>query len=281
MIYNLHAIYKETVLKLTPEYGEHEANALANILFEDLLCIGKIQRLTDLNKTLPSVDYQLIADSTSRLLKHEPVQQVVGFAEFLGRQFQVTKDTLIPRPETEELVELIIIENRKASPKILDVGTGSGCIAISLQLGIMNSLVTGIDISSNAIEVAKKNASTLFSTARFELLDIIKNSPKGTFDIIVSNPPYIPESDKLDMSPNVLKYEPEVALFVPDSDALLFYRRIAELAKESLTPEGILYFEIHESFGRETKEVLEKIGYQNITIIQDLNGKDRMVKAFK
>lgn len=277
----MHAIYKETVLKLTPEYGEQEANALASILFEDLLGIDKIQRLTDLNKTLPSVDYQLIADSTSRLLKHEPVQQIVGYTEFLGRKFHVTKDTLIPRPETEELVELVIRGNRKASPKILDVGTGSGCIAISLQLGIMNSLVTGIDISSDALEVARKNASTLFSTARFELLDIIKNSPKGTFDIIVSNPPYIPESDKLDMSPNVLKYEPEVALFVPDSDALLFYRRIAELAKESLTPEGMLYFEIHESFGYETKEVLEKIGYQNITIIQDLNGKDRMVKAFK
>ncbi|MEQ8471539.1 MAG: peptide chain release factor N(5)-glutamine methyltransferase [Marinoscillum sp.] len=273
------AIYKETVLQLTPIYGGPEANSITNILFEDLLHIDRIKRLTNTNMQISETQKEILNVAISRLLKNEPIQHIVGYTHFFGRSFQVNQHTLVPRPETEELVNLIIGENKTGKPTILDIGTGTGCIAISLELEIHGSNVTGVDLSEEALQTAKMNAKALGAHANFIQMDILNNAPQLRFDIIVSNPPYIPMSDKKEMHPNVLKYDPGSALFVPDDDPLIFYHRIAELGKISLNKGGKVYLEIHENFGEEIKNLLRENGYENIQVLKDLNGKNRMVSA--
>ena len=261
-------------------YDEREAESIVNILFEDLLNISRIQRLTNSQLELSEEQFRKWLSALEQLKDAVPVQHITGFGEFYGRKFFVNEHTLIPRPETEELIHLIISENQgKSDLQILDIGTGTGCIAVCLALGLTNSDVSAWDISEGALAMASKNADALVAHVHFELKDVLTSDSDQKFDIIVSNPPYIPNQEFDSMHSNVTKYEPGSALFVPDNDPLIFYRKIGELGVKSLNEGGKLYFEIHENFGLETKSLLEQQGYQDIQIHQDLNGKDRMISA--
>ncbi|NVK49148.1 MAG: peptide chain release factor N(5)-glutamine methyltransferase [Cyclobacteriaceae bacterium] len=258
-------------------YESQEAQNLVEWLLEHHLGLRRVDMMHFLNeKDLP----QALLDDFSRLKMGEPIQQIIGKGPFYGREFLVNKHTLIPRNETEELVHLIIKENPQPGLDILDVGTGTGCITITLSLEMKEPRVYATDISAEALEIAEKNAELLHAKVQFLRSDILnENIPLDQLDILVSNPPYIPNQEKSEMHRNVVDYEPKLALFVPDSDPLLFYRKIAEKGKAALKPGGKLYFEIHENFGKEVKNLLLKTGYSEVQIIQDLNGKDRIVKA--
>jgi release factor glutamine methyltransferase len=232
----------------------------------------------------------------SELKTEKPIQYITGEAWFYGLRFEVNENTLIPRPETEELVEWIvesqksIVENLKIQKSnnltILDLGTGSGCIPITLKKEIPNAQVSAIDISEKALEIARKNASDNQVEVNFIHQDIltsqhlnISTSQPLLFDVIVSNPPYVQNLEKQEIKRNVLDYEPHLALFVDDSDALLFYRKIAQLALKSLAPNGKLFFEINQYLGNETVELLEQLGFKNIELRKDFMGNDRMICA--
>ncbi len=217
-----------------------------------------------------------------RLRKNEPIQYIRGVASFLGRPFQVAPGVLIPRPETAELVELIISENKNRFIRILDVGTGSGCIAVSLSLEGYKDVVAW-DISDDALAIARTNNEVLGANVLFEKKDVFADQSIGSakFDIIVSNPPYVTEAEREEMELNVLDWEPELALFVSDNDPLCFYRCIAILGRELLTGEGQLYFEINRAYGVETVSMLTDLGYRNPRIIKDISGNDRIVTAYK
>ncbi|WP_421892823.1 peptide chain release factor N(5)-glutamine methyltransferase [Marinoscillum sp.] len=280
MNHKVSAIYKESVLLLTPIYGEREAESILNLLFEDHLGITRIHRLTNPEKELSESNVEKLQTAMPQLLKNVPVQHIIGFAYFMDRKYLVNKHTLIPRPETEELAGLILDENdHEKALDMLDIGTGTGCIAISLALGFSQAKVTGWDISERAVEIARQNSQALGTSVIFEVQDVLREVPSKKYDLIVSNPPYIPETDRADMHENVVGFEPEGALFVPNDDPLIFYRRIANLGSTHLNPGGKLYFEIHEDFGQAMKEMLQEKGYQQVGVFQDLNGKDRMVRA--
>lgn len=214
-----------------------------------------------------------------RLLTHEPIQHIIGEVEFYGFPFHVNSNVLVPRPETEELVDLILNLPPKNDANILDIGTGSGCIPISLKKNLPNTSITGIDVSNAALLVATENAKLNEVDVNFIEKDILNSdlSDIPNQDIIVSNPPYVLESDKLKMSQNVLDFDPHLALFVDDSTPLLFYARITQLATKKLNPNGKLFFEIHENFGSETAQLLLNSGFKDIKVIKDMQGKDRMV----
>lgn len=219
-----------------------------------------------------------------RLLKHEPIQYIRGRANFCGSTYYVAPGVLIPRPETEELVELIVKENNCNKPTILDIGTGSGCIAISLALQIPNSDVTAWDVSDIALEIAEKNSKRLTANVNFELKNVLTFLPEsedGIFDIIVSNPPYITPQEKHEMEKNVLDWEPNLALFVPQDDPLIFYNKIAQLGLKLLHKGGKLYFEINRAYGHETIQMLLDMGYENPIILKDISKNDRIVTANK
>jgi len=215
-----------------------------------------------------------------RLQKNEPIQYIRGIAEFCGRNFKVASSVLIPRPETAELVELIVEENPNAR-RLLDIGTGSGCIAISLDKKLLDAEVEAWDISEEALAIARKNNDALEARVRFLQRDVLTDDWKKipSFDVIVSNPPYVTETEKNEMDANVLDWEPGLALFVPDEDPLRFYNRIARLGSELLLPGGKLYFEINQAYGRETAHILEMNQYRDVRVIRDIFGKDRIVTA--
>jgi release factor glutamine methyltransferase len=211
-----------------------------------------------------------------------PIQYILGTTQFYGLEFNVNENVLIPRPETEELVEWIIISNLKTPKlkklKILDIGTGSGCIAISLAKNIPDAEVSAIDISDKALATAKKNADLNKVAVAFLQKNILEtNDLEQQFDIIVSNPPYVRNLEKAEIKSNVLANEPHLALFVEDNDALIFYRKIAELATKNLSVEGKLFFEINQYLGKETVELLEKMHFKNIELRKDIYGNDRMI----
>ena len=221
----------------------------------------------------------LLADF-ERLKSGEPIQYIFGKAPFYGREFLVTPDTLIPRNETEELVHLIIKENPMPGLKIMDIGTGTGCIPITLALEMKTPEVYGLDISDAALQIAKRNAERLLANVKFEHCDILLQTPStGDLDILVSNPPYVPEWDKQQMHENVVVHEPWIALFVPDGDPMLFYRTIAKKGRQMLKPEGKIYFEIYEHYADKVEKLLVDLGYQSVKILTDLNGKKRMSSA--
>ena len=216
----------------------------------------------------------------SRLCNFEPIQYVQGTSRFLGRTFRVAPGVLIPRPETEELVERMLKEVAPVS-RILDIGTGSGCIAVTLSKELPEAEVTAWDISGEALAIAGDNNHLLQASVLFVQRDVLTYQPvEGEcFDVIVSNPPYVTETEKRDMEPNVLNWEPSRALFVPDSDPLRFYRRIGELGRSMLTAGGRLYFEINRAFGEAVASMLRKQGYTNVRIRKDISGNDRYVIA--
>ena len=230
-----------------------------------------------------------------RLENNEPLQHVLGYCEFYGRKFKSDGRALVPRPETEELVDWIVsnwstANSQQSTVKILDIGTGTGCIALSLAKELTNSMVTALDISEEALSLAKENAKLLeVENVDFIRGDILNIETQNTetqniaslqkYEIIVSNPPYVRECEKVDMEANVLDYDPHSALFVSDEDPLVFYRAIAEFALENLAPNGALYFEINQYLGRETCDLLIGLGYKNVELREDINGNARMVKA--
>jgi len=214
------------------------------------------------------------------LAEHKPIQQIVGYSWFYGHKFSINEEVLIPRPETEELVAWML-KDQTNDKSILDIGTGSGCIPISLAKNSTAS-VTTLDISEGALKIAACNAKRLNVKINFILADILNLdvlNALSTYDVIVSNPPYVLDSDKELMSSNVVDYEPHLALFVPNNDALKYYSKITEIASRVLNPGGILYFEIHELKALEVKHLLKNKGFSSIEIRQDMQGKDRMIKA--
>ncbi|MEN2281661.1 peptide chain release factor N(5)-glutamine methyltransferase [Algoriphagus sp. SE2] len=273
---NYNELVKRWAGELT-QYSPEEAVNLINWLLEYHLGLRKVDMVEAFEENNLS---ESLYQDFERLKTGEPVQYIIGKAPFYGRDFFVDESVLIPRNETEELVHMIIKENPKPGMKILDIGTGSGCIPISLALEMKDSEVYSVDVSEDAIEVALQNAEQLEAKVTFIHLDILKDLPAiSDLDILVSNPPYVPQAEWVDLHSNVRDFEPGLALFVPDHDPLLFYRVIAEKGKLLLKKGGKLYYEIHNNFGPETVDLLEKLGYQDINLVRDLNDKNRMVSA--
>jgi release factor glutamine methyltransferase len=271
--------------QLRSAYDEGEASAIGDWVMESLTGSDKTERMIYKNNPITQDEEEKLRGYAAKLLKHTPVQYVLNESWFCGLKFYVDENVLIPRPETEELVEWVISNCRFPidTLSILDIGTGSGCIPISLKRRLRKARVSALDISEGALTVAKRNAARLGAEVEFIQLDILDPAQWAvlkTSDIIISNPPYIPENNKAAMHPNVLEFEPHNALFVPDQDALLFYKAIIALAKTKLTTEGLLFFEIHEDLGREVTELLSSEGFAS-EIKKDMQGKDRMVMGRK
>lgn len=278
-------------------YDETEAANIASLAIEHITSLTKSGRLVRKNESLPGHQLRQLEHYLQRLKKHEPIQYIMNKAWFYGMELYVDKNVLIPRPETEELVEWIIndakandknvFEKKQAGAdettflKILDVGTGSGCIALSLKKIIPRAEVWGCDSSEEALNVARRNGSALDIRVDFQginFLDEMQQKQLPTVNIIVSNPPYVPEADKEKMNENVLQYEPHVALFVADDDALIFYKALAKFGKKRLYGGGSIYMEIHEDLGKDVLALFKKEGYKNLELRKDMQGKNRMVK---
>jgi release factor glutamine methyltransferase len=258
-------------------YDREEAASLVKWLLEDLANISLAGLLAD--QMLDSTAVKALTLAVKRLSEGTPIQHVLGYSWFMGHRFMVSGDVLIPRQETEELLDLMYNQLHQAPKNVLDIGTGSGIIPICIKKKWPGAIVTGLDISERALAVAKKNAISLQEDINWIQLDILTSRPEGSFDLIVSNPPYVLEKEKVLMHPNVLEHDPELALFVPDHDPLLFYRTIAEHAINLLSDGGHLYFEINEQFGQDIVELLASLGYSQVSMYKDLNGKDRMVRG--
>jgi release factor glutamine methyltransferase len=256
-----------------------EVQAMIRVICEDVFNYDPVDVALRQESELPDFAPQRVAEIIARLQRHEPLQYILGTARFHGHRFKVTPAVLIPRPETEQLVDLIIEENQGSDLRVLDMGTGSGCIAISLARALKFARVDALDVSRDALAVARDNAASLKVKVRFFESDILAPQPAATYDIIVSNPPYITWSERELMERNVKDYEPAQALFVPDNDPLLFYKAIASYAKRSLEKGGRLYLEINQRFGAEVKRLLEDCGFDEVRIIVDSFGKDRFAVA--
>lgn len=264
-------------------YPEGEASQITDWVIEHLTGSKKAERMIYKNAAITEQEEKQLQQYTERLLNREPVQYVLNESWFCGLNLYVDKNVLIPRPETEELVEWIISNCKFPVDelKILDIGTGSGCIPISLKRRIRKAEVWACDISEKALAVAKRNADALGADVNFMQLDILGKEQRNQlpeFDIIVSNPPYVPEKDKAQMQPNVLNYEPPTALFVPDNDPLVFYKAIAVFGKTHLNPKGTIYCEIHENLGSPVEEIFSSSGYTT-ELKKDMQQKDRMIKS--
>jgi release factor glutamine methyltransferase len=271
---------------ITPVYGEDEATAISIVLLEDLLTVSRPDVLSGI-RMVTETEYSLITGSIVRLAKGEPLQYITGKAWFYGEQFMVTPDVLIPRPETEELVELILRSDLcgKAGLTILDIGTGSGCIPVTVKKKLPGAAVAGMDISERALAVAEQNAMLHLADVSWIHMDILDWESKGrdlpAYDIIVSNPPYITTGEQAAMHQNVLEHEPHLALFVPDEEPLLFYEAVSAFASSNQQKGGELYFEINAAYGQEVSQCMEQYGYTGIRVEKDMQGKDRMVSGMR
>ncbi|QHV94716.1 peptide chain release factor N(5)-glutamine methyltransferase [Spirosoma endbachense] len=263
-------------------YPPEEAREMAFMLLDHYFGLRKTDVLTDKplppNRTEP--DWFKILE---RLNRQEPIQHVIGTTIFCGLEFEVSPDVLIPRPETEDLVRLIMhdFSDRNDDVPIVDIGTGSGCIAITLARFLPQSVVTGWDVSDKALTLARHNAQNLNADVTFEIKDILRVQTdfSGKFDCVVSNPPYVTRSEAVDMNRNVLAYEPDLALFVEDNDPLVFYKAVADFCVRHLTKDGACYVEINERFGDDTRQVFADRGFTNIQVYKDIHGKDRSIRA--
>ncbi|HSI90895.1 MAG TPA: peptide chain release factor N(5)-glutamine methyltransferase [Adhaeribacter sp.] len=264
-------------------YEEPEASAIAFAVAGHVLNLSRLELSMQRHDLIPHEAEEKIGKIIQRLLNHEPLQYVLGVAHFMDLELKVTPAVLIPRPETEELVSLIIKENQhRPNLHILDIGTGSGCIPIALAEVLDCANVYGLDISEKALEIAHANALKYSQPVQWINADIFSDKipvKPHSLDIIVSNPPYVLENEKPKMRKNVLDHEPHLALFVPDNDALLYYKRIAEVGQKWLKPGGKLYFEINEQFADPLIEMLRNHGYQSLSVSRDLFGKERFVTA--
>ncbi len=264
---------------LAGAYEPAEVQAMIRIICEDVFNYDQVDVALRQETELPDFAPQRIADIITRLRCHEPLQYIVGSARFHGHRFKVTPAVLIPRPETEQLVDLIADENPASDLRVLDMGTGSGCIAISLARALKFAQVDALDVSQDALAVARENASALKVKVRFFESDMLAPQPPARYDIIVSNPPYVCWSEREAMERNVLDYEPGQALFVPDNDPLLFYKSIVPYAAQSLERGGHLYLEINQRFGNEMRRLLEENGFEEVRIIEDSYGHVRFAAA--
>ena len=261
-------------------YDEREAGSISYHLLEKFFNLEKGDVIAKKPISSENISKPYFTDIFKRVKAMEPVQYITGRAYFYSRIFAVNRSVLIPRPETEELVDLIIRENTAPDLKVLDIGTGSGCIAICLKSELKSPEVFALDINADAIAVAENNAAQNDAPITFMQYDILKDTPsEGNFDIIVSNPPYVRKKESKLMKKNVLNYEPHIALFVPDKDPLLFYKRIITLSKSLLKPRGKLYFEINEAYGQELKNYMTSNEFTEVEIFQDFQGKERMIRG--
>ena len=288
--------YQDLWRQLVNVYDEGEAKAIARMVYEVRYGLTLADLLADRDEVVPQDELQTIA---TRLMRREPVQYVLGKADFCGRSFMVDEHVLVPRPETEELCRWIISNGQQRTntdsleksavvrcPKILDIGTGSGCIAVTLAAAMSEAEVTAWDISEEALKVAEENAKRADVHVSFEQVDILHlpstiNHQPSAIDLIVSNPPYICHKERETMEANVLEHEPHQALFVPDDDPLLFYRAIAQYGQEALKPGGWLYFEINPLYVEPLADMLRMMSYHHIDIKEDQYGKQRMIRAKK
>ncbi|MDN3583276.1 peptide chain release factor N(5)-glutamine methyltransferase [Mucilaginibacter flavus] len=282
----------EDYKQLNNIYSANETEAITLLVISEITALSKASIKALPERELNTEQAERLNAILIDLLTGKPVQYILGVTEFYGLPFKVNANVLIPRPETEELVEWILLEGERLKAKgerfsgaILDIGTGSGCIAISLKKNMPDARVSAIDISEGALQTAKENADLNMVDINFIHLDIlnpsltINHSPLTTYQIIVSNPPYVTLEDKKQMHSNVTDFEPHTALFVPEDDPLLFYRTIADFALVNLAKDGLLFFEINESLGTETVQLLRDKGFINIELRQDMSGRDRMIKA--
>jgi release factor glutamine methyltransferase len=261
-------------------YNPLEIDSFISLIFNSLFGYSKKELILNANQIIPETDLQKIKGIISRLENFEPIQYILGETEFYGLKFKVGPGVLIPRFETEEMVDLIIKRKQKTTCKILDIGTGSGCIAIALKKQLPESEVWCCDISEKALEITRENAFLNTVKLVIEKFDILgqENFPVDGFDIIVSNPPYVTDNEKSAMEKNVLNFEPELALFVPNDDPILFYRAIVFKFKKLFAFRGELFFEINEAFGKHISTLLVENGFV-VEILKDINGKDRFVVA--
>lgn len=274
--------YRQLANNLQSLYDQREANAIANLVMEKITGLNRVDRLMVHQRSLTEQEADQLAKNSQSLLTGQPVQYVLEEAWFAHLAFYVNPSVLIPRPETEELVEWIRVENGNIMGlRVLDIGTGSGCIPIALKKQMPGASIMSIDKSKEALEVAAKNALTLTAVIELKVLDFLDQAQwdqLGEIDLIVSNPPYIMLSEKTSMESHVLDHEPAMALFVPNEDPLLFYRNIAQFGQTHLSTNGTVYLEINQALGKEVCELFESMGYYT-ELKQDLQGKDRMVKA--
>ena len=269
-------------------YPIEELKSFFYLLAGKYLNLSRINIALQLNNELTHEEQSSFYQAADRLRNHEPIQYILGETEFFGMPITVNKQVLIPRPETEELVSWIIEDVDKNEATILDIGTGSGCIAISLAKKLNNAVVSAIDISTRAIEVAKKNTLINNVNIEFSRVDVLNfeadldlhHKWESKFDIIVSNPPYVRMQEKKLMKLNVIDHEPDIALFVEDDDPLLFYRKISQLSKQYLRHNGTLYLEINEYLGLEMEKMLNKAGFKHVVLKKDMFGKNRMIKCW-
>lgn len=286
------SLYRDTVSQLSALYPTGEATALARMLFEERFGLSQTDLLLGKDSNLSADDLKEVQDIVARLLKNEPMQYILGYTDFCGLRIGVAPGVLIPRPETQELVEWIVeAKDEMPAPQrleaekthVLDIGTGSGCIALALASKGYD--VEAWDVSKEALRIAQANAESLGLSVHFEQKDILQISStrphSSSPSIIVSNPPYICQHEAADMERNVLDHEPPIALFVPDNDPLLFYRAIARFAQHNLKPGGFIYFEINRAYNHETKFMLEQEGFVDIELRNDQFGNPRMMKATK
>lgn len=273
---------KQFSAELSNIYASEEAAMLCFLSVQHRFQWTKASYLLNKQEVISDAEKAYFLEILSQLKASKPIQYILGETDFYGRTFLVNPAVLIPRPETEELVKWVLDSVSMANLSILDIGTGSGCIAISLKIEIPEAEVFAVDISADALALAHENATLHKATVRFIEKDVLFMKPTdlaSTFDVVVSNPPYIALSEKDSMKDNVLANEPHLALFVPNTNPLIFYERIASLAQEKLNLGGFLFFEINERFGKEVLELLVKKGFKHVELRQDLGGKDRMVKA--
>lgn len=281
----LRDIYDTCLVPLREHYPEPEAKAAAALLTEGLYGVSRIELHTERERDVP-VDTAELERVVAQIRTEVPVQYILGKTVFYGREFRVDPRVLIPRPETEELVRWIAescVRQGVRAPQVLDIGCGSGAIALSLAAELPEAAVQGCDLSAGALEVSRENARLLGLEERvsFFRCDILQCRELPPLDIVVSNPPYVCRSEQAQMRPNVLLHEPHEALFVEDGDPLLFYRTVARLAAASLRSGGMLFFEINERFGGETADLLRAEGFGAVTLRRDLFGKERMAAAIK
>lgn len=269
------------IAALTPIYDAAEAENFFHMLLEEYRGLKRVDLAMHPDLELEAGEFSRWNAALEGLKREIPIQYIIGKAHFYGLEFYIGPDVLIPRPETEELVEWVVSDNEFAgSPKILDIGTGSGCIAVSLAKNLRDAAVWALDVSHEALHLAKRNAQHNGTTVHFVEADILQvNSLGEPFDIIVSNPPYVRHLEKAEIRDNVLAHEPHLALFVDDDDALVFYRKIADFALENLTQNGQLYLEINQYLGPETVEMLKGKGFLRTELHKDMFGNDRMIKC--
>lgn len=278
----MHPTYLYIKNSLCGIYPESEVVALAKWILTEVFHLSVTELYTGKDNDFPDDKRRKLENILARLKQHEPLQYILGEVSFAGVCLEVTPDVLIPRPETAELIDWIAADYAQGGVKILDVGTGSGCIPIALAHRLPEVQVTSWDVSEKALQVAARNVMRNGVNVTLERVDVLSDAvPPVRVDVLVSNPPYITEQERTDMERNVLDWEPELALFVPDHDPLLFYRRIAEIGQKALPEGGALYYEINRAYGPDTVALLQAMGYAQIELRKDMFGNDRMVKAIR